>query len=175
LQTPKKALIVVDMLNDFIDENGTLYCGDTVRTIVPFIKQRLKHFRDNGDLVIFLKDTHEENDREFERFPIHCLAGTWGNEIIHELVPESGEKVIPKRRFSGFYETGLENILEDASVNQVEVVGVCTSICVMDTVGGLVDRDYNVSVPVEGVADFDLQFHEFALKRMKQTYGAMVL
>ena len=71
-------------------------------------------------------------------------------------------------------ETDLEKILGDASIEEVEVIGVCTSICVMYTVGGLANRDYNVSVPVKGVADFDQEMHEFSLKRMKQLYGARV-
>lgn len=170
----KKALIIVDMLNDFIDKNGALYCGDTARSIIPFIKQRLDAFRNRGDLVIYLQDSHDKNDKEFERFPRHCVTGTRGNEIIPELTPKSGEKVIPKKRYSGFYGTDLESILESAGVEEVEVVGVCTSICVMDTVGGLANRDYNITVPVKGVADFDPKFHEFALKRMKQLYGASV-
>jgi nicotinamidase-related amidase len=45
----------------------------------------------------------------------------------------------------------------------------------MDTVGGLTDRDYNVTVPRAGVADFDREFHEFALKRMDKIYGAKIL
>ena len=64
--------------------------------------------------------------------------------------------------------------LESAGVDDVEVVGVSTSICVMDTVGGLANRDYKITVPVKGVADFDPEFHEFALKRMKQLYGASI-
>jgi len=53
-------------------------------------------------------------------------------------------------------------------------VGVCTSICVMDTVGGLANRDYNITVPVKGVADFDPEMHQFSLKRMEKIYGADV-
>jgi len=162
------------MLNDFIDEKGALYCGAKARIIIPFIRDRLSTFRKNGDLVIFLKDSHDENDLEFTKFPKHCVTDTWGNEIIHELAPVPGEKIVPKKRYSGFYETDLEKILEDAKIKKVEVVGVCTSICVMDTVGGLANRDYNVSVPVKGVADFDNEMHEFSLKRMKQLYGASV-
>ena len=170
----KKALLIVDMLNDFVDKNGVLYCGETAQAIIPFIKKRLETFRNRGDLVIYLKDSHDEDDREFERFPSHCVAGTWGNEIITELAPKPGEKVVPKKRFSGFYGTDLESILDSAGVDEVEIVGVCTSICVMDTVGGLADRDYKISVPVKGVTDFDQKFHEFSLKRMKQIYGANV-
>ena len=170
----KKALIIVDMLNDFIDKNGALYCGDTARSIIPFIQERLEVFRKRKDLVIYLKDSHDKNDKEFERFPSHCIAGTRGSEIIPELAPKPGENVIPKKRYSGFYGTDLENILESAGLVEVEVVGVCTSICVMDTVGGLANRDYKITVPVNGVADFDPTFHDFALKRMKQLYGASV-
>ena len=170
----KKALIIVDMLNDFIDKNGALYCGDAAQSIIPFIQERLEAFRNRGDLVIYLQDSHDKNDKEFQRFPSHCVSGTRGSEIIHELTPKPGEKVIPKKRYSGFYGTDLESILESAGVDDVEVVGVCTSICVMDTVGGLANRDYKITVPVKGVADFDKKFHEFALKRMKQLYGANV-
>ena len=52
---PKKALIIVDMLNDFVDEKGALYCGDTARSFIPFIKERLKAYRNRKDLVIYLR------------------------------------------------------------------------------------------------------------------------
>lgn len=171
----KRAVIIVDMLNDFVDEKGALYCGKDARAIVPLIKKRLWHFRESGDLVVYLKDSHDENDKEFDRFPKHCVTGTWGNEIIPELSPNPGEVVLPKKRFSGFYGTALDNILSSAGVEEVDVVGVCTSICVMDTVGGLANRDYRITVPAKEVADFDTEFHHFALKRMAQTYGAQVL
>ncbi|MGD2270381.1 MAG: isochorismatase family cysteine hydrolase [Desulfobacterales bacterium] len=169
-----KALIIVDMLNDFVDEKGALYCGETAREIIPFVKDKLESCRKQGDLIVYLQDAHDEDDKEFERFPKHSVAGSWGSSIIDELKPLPAEKVIPKKRYSGFYGTDLEGVLEKAGVADIEVVGVCTSICVMDTVGGLANRDYRISVPVKGVADFDPEFHEFALKRMKQLYGAEV-
>ena len=169
-----RALIIIDMLNDFIDEKGALYCGEKAKGIISFIRKRLESFRKSGNLVVYLRDSHDENDREFEQFPKHCVANTWGSEIIPELIPKPGEKVILKKRFSGFYGTDLDDILDAAGLEEVEVVGVCTSICVMDTVGGLANRDYKIAVPKRGVADFDPEFHEFALKRMQQLYGARV-
>jgi nicotinamidase-related amidase len=169
------ALIIVDMLNDFMDEAGALYCGDAARSITPFIRQRLEKARQKGDLVIYLQDSHAEDDAEFERFPQHCVANTWGSEIIGELRPERGEVVISKRRFSGFYDTPLDQILKDNQVESVEIVGVCTSICVMDTVGGLANRDYPTTIFKQGVADFDPEAHQFALKRMQQIYGTRIL
>lgn len=170
----KKALIIVDMLNDFVDEKGALYCGGTARSIIPFIQERRTSYRNRNDLVIYLQDSHDEDDKEFEKFPKHSVAGTWGCEVIPELSPMAGEKVISKKRYSGFHGTDLENILKSAGVDEVEVVGVCTSICVMDTVGGLANRDYKTTVPVKGVADFDQKMHQFSLKRMEKIYGADV-
>ena len=171
---PKKALIIVDMLNDFVDEKGALYCGDTARSIIPFIQKRRTSYRNRKDIVIYLQDSHDEDDKEFEKFPKHSILGTWGSEIIPELLPQADETVIPKKRYSGFYGTDLENVLKSANVDEVEVVGVCTSICVMDTVGGLANRDYKTTVPVKGVADFDQKMHQFSLKRMEKIYGADV-
>ena len=171
----KKALIIVDMLNDFIDEKGALFCGLGTRTIIPFIMQRQASFRRQGEMVIYLRDSHDVDDREFEKFPRHCITHTWGSEIIPELTPLPDETIIPKKRYSGFYGTNLEDLLLEAAVEEVEVVGVCTSICVMDTVGGLANRDYPIKIPVAGIADFDQEFHNFAVKRMQQLYGAEIL
>jgi nicotinamidase-related amidase len=168
------ALIIVDMLNDFIDEKGALYCGPTSREIIPFVRKRLADHRRSGSLVVYLQDAHAEDDREFENFPPHCLAGTWGSRVIDALAPRNGERVLPKTRYSGFYGTDLERVLADFAPDTVEVVGVCTSICVMDTVGGLANRDYRVTVPAAGVADFDAEAHRFALERMSRLYGATI-
>jgi nicotinamidase/pyrazinamidase len=170
----ENALIVVDMLNDFVDKKGVLYCGQSARDIIPFIKGRIEACQKSGNLLIYLQDSHSEDDKEFERFPKHSVVGTWGHQIIPELAPQKGDIVIQKRRYSGFFETVLNDLLKKHEIQDVEVVGVCTSICVMDTVGGLANRDYDITVPRAGVADFDPEFHEFALKRMDKIYGAKV-
>lgn len=170
-----RALIIIDMLSDFIDEKGKLYCGPTVKKIIPYIEERLGQARETDDLIIYLTDSHKSNDKEFKMFPSHCVKGTPGAEIIPELKPRRGEKVIRKTRYSGFYGTKLEDALKDNKIKQVAVVGVCTSICVMDTVGDLRNRDYEVIVYKKGVADFDQKSHRFALQRMEKTYGAKVI
>lgn len=170
-----KTLIIVDMLNDFIDPKGALYCGETAQAIVPLIKQRLDAFRRAGNPVVFLQDAHEPDDKEFTKFPPHCIAGTWGAENIAALEPRAGEHVIAKTRYSGFYGTSLDQLLSELQPLWVDVAGVCTSICVMDTVGGLVNRDYSVRVPRDEVADFDLQAHAHALERMGKIYGAEII
>lgn len=171
----EKALIIIDMLNDFIDPKGALYCGPTCDAIVELIRRRSEAHRRRGGVVIYLQDSHRPDDAEFAKFPVHCVAGTWGSRIIESLTPFPSDIVLPKTRYSGFYGTDLEKVLLAAHPEGVEVVGVCTSICVMDTVGGLVNRDYAVRVPAVEVADFDPQAHAFALRRMQTIYGARIV
>ena len=170
-----KTLIVVDMLNDFLKPDGGLYCGPTAEAIIPGVVAKVKEYVANGDAIIFVCDAHDENDLEFERFPKHCVMGTDGAMVIDDLaeivVDYDNQEIVEKTRYSGFYGTWLEDSVEFDAPDEVEVVGICTSICVMDTVGGLANRDYNITVYKDLVADFDQEMHEFALKRMESLYG----
>lgn len=170
----KNVMIIVDMLNDFVNQDGALYFPAAKEIIEP-IKEKFKN--GNIDELIYLCDSHEPNDLEFEKFPPHCIKNTWGANIIAQLGPTELMNpclVIEKTRYSGFYNTELDDYLKRINPDMVTVVGVCTSICVMDTVGGLANRDYSVFVPTDCVADFDEAMHLFSLQRMKNIYGAIV-
>lgn len=170
-----KALIIVDMLNDFAKPGGALYVEPT-KDIIDRIADRLEEYEvDPHCLVIYLCDTHDEDDEEFNRFPKHAVEGTEGAEIIQELEPSEDAFVLGKVRYSGFFGTDLGALLRLYEVEEVTVVGCCTSICVMDTVGGLANRDYKIVVPKKEVADFDPEAHEAAMKRMEVLYGAKII
>lgn len=170
-----KALLVIDLLKDFLNPDGALYCGDHIREIIPFIKEKVEEAHSESALVVWICDSHEKDDSEFKMFPPHCVEGSEGAETIDELEVRPDDVMVKKSRYSGFCKTDLERILAEKGVDEVEVVGVCTSICVMDTVGGLKNRDYEVTVFKDGVGDLDEEDHRWALKRMEKTYGAKVL
>ncbi len=171
----KVALIVADMLRDFIDPKGALYVGPTARKIIPFVAQKIDEVRTRGGVVIFVCDTHDPDDREFKFFPPHAVKGTEGAEIIPEMPLKPGDYRVAKTRYSCFAKTDLEDILKREQVERVEVVGVCTSICVLETVKELFDRDIPSLVYRQGVADFDPEGHAFALKHMARLFGAQVV
>lgn len=170
-----KTLLVIDMLKDFLQRDGALYCGDLARKIIPFVREKIEEFHKKGNLVIYICDSHQEDDLEFEVFPKHCVANTKGAEIIDELPVDKKDIIIKKTRYSAFYGTNLEKVLKDYRTSEAYVVGVCTSICVMDTVGDLRNRDYAVTVFKKGVADFDEKAHQFSLLRMEKIYRAKVV
>jgi len=171
----RRVLLVIDLLNDFLNPAGSLYCGYEARKIIPVIRSLIEEFTARGESVVFLRDAHAQNDREFELFAPHAIKGTWGSDVIPELAPGPNGLIVDKTRFSGFYGNRLAELLTDMKPDEVWVTGVVTSICVMDTTGGLRDRDYTAVIPVDAVADIDPVWHEFALERMRRIYGARLI
>jgi nicotinamidase-related amidase len=171
----KAALIVADMLNDFVDPQGNLYVGPQAREIIPVVAQKITEFRAQGGVVIFVCDAHSPDDPEFRHLPAHAVKGTWGSEIIPELDRAPGDYRVAKTRYSAFARTNLDDILQQEQVTAVHVVGVMTSICVMETVKELFDRDIPGVVYRQGVADADPEAHVFALKHMARVFGTKVV
>jgi nicotinamidase/pyrazinamidase len=168
-----KVLIVVDMLRDFMEKGGALFCGRQAREIIPYVAQTVERMRGEGAAIIFLTDWHAPDDPEFKLFGPHAVRGSRGAEVIEELPVRPGDRLVHKTHFSGFFQTELEDILRALAPEDVYVVGVCTSICVMHTVGDLLDRGYRTHVLAPGVADFDQDQHEFALRHLR-TIGAYI-
>jgi nicotinamidase/pyrazinamidase len=162
------ALVVTDMLNDFIDPQGALYVGAAGRAIIPFIAGKVEETRAGGGVVIFACDAHAAADREFEHFKPHAVQGTWGSEIITEIPYLAGDYRVDKTRYSALHNTVLEDILIREEVKEVELAGVCTSICIMFTAVSLLDREFHCRVYRDGAADFDPKAHAFALEHMQK-------
>jgi nicotinamidase/pyrazinamidase len=171
----KAALIVADMLNDFLDPQGSVYIGPQAREIIPFVARKIAEFRGQGGMVIYACDAHAKDDREFKLFPPHAVKGTWGAQVFPELTPAAVDYRVDKTRYSAFSHTNLDELLKQAEVTEVHVVGVLTSICVLETVKELFDRDIPAVVYRQGVADSDPEAHTFALKQMERVLGATVI
>ncbi len=162
-----------DMVRGFCEEGHNLYVGPTIREIIPRIQILLREEKARGSHVIFLCDTHDPDDLEFNVFPPHCIRGTEEPEVIPEL-REFADEVIPKRRFSAFFQTNLDQRLKELAPDKIIVVGDCTNICVLYTVADARNRDYAVEVPADCVATFDSDAHKFALHQLKTVLGAEV-
>ena len=164
-------VLVTDMLRGFLEEGYPLYCGAEARRIIPKVQGLLEQELARGAKVFFICDHHAPDDTEFKMFPPHCIEGTVEAEIIPELARYKGE-IIPKRRYSAFFDTPLEKKLRELKPEKLIVCGVCTDICVLHTVADARNRDYEVEVPVDCVASFDEKAHHFALEHMERILGA---
>ena len=124
----KKLLIVVDMQNDFI--TGSLGSMSAQR-IVPAVKAKIEAYRQNGDAVLFTRDTHTENylaTQEGKYLPVvHCLEGTEGHFIADEL-DMKGCAVFDKPNFGSIE---LAKQVAGGGFDEIELCGLCTDICVV--------------------------------------------
>jgi nicotinamidase/pyrazinamidase len=170
-----QVLVIADMINDFLDPQGSLYVGEAGRAIIPFVAAKVREERRQGKAIIFVGDAHDPDDREFRRFPPHGVKGTWGAEVIPELEVQAGDYLVEKTYFSGLLATELENILNQEKAAEVHLLGVCTSICIMETARDLDLKRYRVIVFRDGVADLNQEDHEWALERMMRLFGVKVI
>lgn len=172
-------ILVTDMVRGFLEpdhegEAHALYCGEQARAIIPKVCRLLEQESARGSQVIFVVDTHDPEDKEFEQFPPHCIRGSVESEVIPELRGFTGE-LLPKNRYSAFANTPLTSRLAELKPAKLVVCGVCTDICVLHTVADARNRDYPVEVPADCVATFDQQAHRWALKHMREILGAKVV
>ena len=172
----KEALLVIDMLNDFVLPGAPLEVPDT-RKVINNIQQEVKSARLAGRPVIYVCDAHAPDDREFSRFgwPAHAVRGSKGAEVIDELAPRPGEVVVHKSTYSGFYNTGLDDVLKKLGVDSVRLTGCVTHICILFTASDAVLRNYEVAVVEDGVAGIAREDHEAALRIMKNVMGVKMV
>lgn len=162
----KGALLIIDMLNDFVLEGAPLEVP-TTKDVIPHIKREIYKAHDAGDPVIYVCDAHDPNDKEFNIWPHHCVKGSPGAEVVQELSPQERDFVIEKKTYSGFYKTDLEKTLRDLGVTALTITGCVTNICILYTASDAVLRGFSVTVPEDCAAGLDPADHDFAIRQMK--------
>lgn len=160
-------LVVVDMQNDFID--GALGTKEA-EAIVENVKSKIELYRQNGDTVIFTRDTHTEaymNTQEGKNLPVpHCIKGSKGWEITEKLDTAS-DKIIDKPTFGSFELADYVASLSD--VEEIELIGLCTDICVISNAMLLKAKltETQISVDSSCCAGVTPESHLNALESMK--------
>jgi nicotinamidase-related amidase len=172
----KEALLIIDMLNDFVLPQAPLEVPET-RDIIKNILREIKAARSAGNPVIYVCDTHAPDDKEFTKFgwPPHAVKGTRGAEVVADLAPAPGDAVIAKTTYSGFYGTQLDATLKKLGVDGLRLTGCVTHICIMFTASDAVLRDYPVTVVRDAVAGIAKEDHEAALRIMKSVMGVTIV
>ncbi len=171
----KEALLIIDMLNDFVLEGAPLEVPET-RKIIPVIKNEIEKARKEGKPVIYICDSHEPDDKEFRKFgwPRHAVKGTEGAKVVKEIEPSKDDIIIEKTTYSGFYNTTLDETLKRLGIDSLRLTGCVTHICVMFTASDAVLRDYSVTVVKDGVAGLTEEDHQAALRIMKNVMGVKI-
>jgi nicotinamidase/pyrazinamidase len=160
----KPAMIVVDMLNDNLKESSRNPYFQEGRAIIPNLQKLLGESRKRGFPIIFACDSFLEGDFIFRgKMKIHSLRGTEGAEVVDELKTEPTDVILPKRRFSAFFKTDLDQTLRTLGVDTIVVTGVTTEVCVLMTVMDGLSHDFSVILLEDCSASRSKEFHRGCL------------
>jgi ureidoacrylate peracid hydrolase len=166
----RTAVIVIDMQNDFGSDGGMFALAgidiSTIKAVVPVIAKLLGTARRAGIAIIYLKmghlpdlsDAGTANSAHFQRHKRMrvgeavrapdgsgsriLIRDTWNTEILPELTPQPGDVTLYKHRYSGFFQTRLDDILKERGIETLLFTGCTTSVCVESTMRDAMFRDY---------------------------------
>ncbi len=162
-----KLLIVIDMQKDFID--GSLGTKEAV-AIVPNVAAKIKQAKAAGTQIVFTRDTHQENylqTQEGHNLPVvHCIEGSAGWQISDKL-ETGGAQIFNKPSFGSMELADYAATLKD--LDEIELVGLCTGICVISNAFILKAKLPEVKITVDSscCACVTPESHKTALDAMK--------
>lgn len=197
----KSAVIVVDMQNDFGAEGGMFaLAGKDISLIQAAIaptSRVLAAARRAGITVVYLTmgfqpDLSDAGGPDAPNwFKVHkrarvgesttapdgtpsriLIRDTWNTAIVPELAPEPGDLVVNKHRFSGFFETELDELLKSHSIKNLIFTGCTTSVCVESTIRDAMFRDYICLLLADCTAEpLGQSNHDASLVLLQRTFG----
>lgn len=177
----KEALLIVDMSNDFVADDGPLTVGKPAQDIVPYIQDLATKFLADGNIVVVSMDAHQPNDPHFELWPPHNIVDTEGQELYGSLYDwfqnnKDNKNVIysPKTNYNAFFKTDLADTFRNAGVKKVHTVGVTTDICGFLTVSGADAEGFKTAIHKQGVATFT-NLGDTMLNHMKRCFHTEVI
>ena len=186
------ALVIVDMQNDFIHQDGfvrTYSQGigvpatslDRLRSPIPHIKILADFFRKNQKEVIYIY-TAWEKDYTDVAIPLRKMAdkaketgalviGSWGAQIIEELTPHETDHMVMKKAYGAFFQSSLDRVLRNLNIKTLVMTGIATNFCVETTSREAVAYGYKVILVSDATATYDPEGHQATLKVIAAGFG----
>lgn len=185
LVADRTAILVVDMLNDFVHPEGrSAQRGNDVEriaSIVPAIRHMVDSARPLGASVVWVRQQNLPDGRSDSpawlayklrngRDPLSTVAGTWGQQLLDEFDPHPEDLVVDKARPSAFTHSPLDGLLRANSIDGVVIVGCVTEGCVEATVRDAAYHDYAVCVAEDAVASIDPVLHDGSMHFLRSRF-----
>ncbi len=164
----KKMLIVVDMINGFVNK-GDLH-DEKIKDIIPYQIKLIRKSISSNDLIVFIKDTHEINSTEHKRFngAIHCIKGSGEEELIPEIKKYEKYGISYEKNSTCFmFANNFIPMLDQCeNLSEVNIIGCCTDICIcngaisMSNYFDEKNRDVEIYVHENGIETFSSSIHD---------------
>jgi nicotinamidase/pyrazinamidase len=160
----KPAIIVVDMLKDNLKESPRNPFFQEGMAILSNLQSLLQESRKKGFPIVFACDSFLKEDFIFRgKMKVHSIRGTKGAEVVDDLKPEAADIILPKRRFSAFFKTDLDQTLRVLDVDTIVVTGMTTEVCVLMTAMDGLCHDFSAIILEDCSASRNREFHQECL------------
>lgn len=185
LNPKKTAVLVIDMQNDFIDPNYSMFTSMGYQFVKP-LAAFLDNCRELGMSVLYTSHAYRKDQSDMGKGALFCDAAvnatamvehTPGIEIYPEIAPKEGDVVITKRCYSGFFATEMDLVLRKKKIDTVVITGVCTEACCFSTARDALFNGYDVAFlsDLTGTIDFpDLGQGAYTAQQIHQTMLAVI-
>ena len=159
----KAAVIIIDMLIDNFGAKRNPE-SEAEKIVIP-VRDFLRECRSLSIPVIFACDSFLRDDFLFRgRMKPHAIRGTVGAGVLPDLEPQKTDIILPKRRFSAFFKTDLDQTLRTMGIDTVALGGINTHFCVLATAFDAVCHDFNTIILEDMSAAFKREVHENCLE-----------
>jgi len=169
------AILVIDMLHEYVSPNGKLYCPNASQIIVN-INSLSSHARSNSWPVIFINTALDsETDALATRFGLHALRDSWGAGLSDLIDYADTDHIVTKKFYDGFYETDLYALLKEHDIRTTIICGIHTHVCVLLTAVGAFSRGCDVIVVEDAITTDDRANHDSRLPFFEKHVGRLLV
>lgn len=159
-----KALILVDLENEWRDPKSEYYVGD-LKDLIIQSNRLIDCARKQGYKIIFIQHIEKGSTTAF-------AEGSHNVELFQELNRKKDDVVVTKYTIGSFYKTSLEKELK--GIQSIVVSGILTNLCVRSLVQDAYDREFDITVITDCCVAFDKKTHDFTLKDLKSTRPELI-
>jgi nicotinamidase-related amidase len=169
----RKAVLVIDMLNDHLTPGGSLEVP-RAREVVPALRARLEVARAAGMPIVYVCDEHDPDDPDLDQWTTHNVKGSKGAEVWPALAPQAGDHMVNKSTYSGFTGSKLGPLLDELGIETLVLTGCLTEIGILATATDALQRGFAVEVPPDSQAGASAAAESAALGilQVMPPYGA---
>ena len=176
------ALVVVDFQLDFCktysEELDDFVENEFHQEALESTKKLLRRYRESGRTPIFVKAIHSERtssiplSEKYERIgKIFCMPGTRGSDLAPEMEIQEEDIIVIKHRYSGFYNTDIDDYLRSNGISEVLFAGCATNVCVATTLYDAFQHGYRVTLLSDCSSTDDMELQRLTEKNVASKFG----
>lgn len=168
------AVLIVDMINDYISPDGKLFSEGT-RDVIPHVESLIEFAGESNIPVYFVNSALvSENQPMARKWGLHAEKGTWGAQIVEELTVPEDATIVKKPAYDGFYGTDLDQQLRCENIDTIIVAGVATHVCVLQTAAGAFNHGYTVRAVPECMTTQDDMKDSLGVEYLENHFGEII-